>query len=144
MADNVGYTEGSGKIIATDDVAGVQHQRVKITLGGDGVDNGNISASNPLPITTSSAIPVYTEGETIEALEAVRMGIQSLNRSIGQILPDTANRLRVNIEVGNLSTVTTVTTLSNQTQIGGNSAFEQIPALMRLAADALRRNINVT
>lgn len=36
MADNVTVTEGSGKTIASDDVGGVQHQRVKLSLGADG------------------------------------------------------------------------------------------------------------
>jgi hypothetical protein len=35
-------------------------------------------------------------------------------------------------------------TLTNQTLIGGLAATEQIPALMRLGADSLRRNISVT
>jgi hypothetical protein len=178
MADNVGYTPGTGEIIATDDVAGVQHQKIKITLGDDGIDDGMVSANNPLPsiITNSEAgpipvrvfvdsnlpatstdpIPTLPQGEIVEALEAVRMGVQSLNRTVGQALPDSANRLRVNIEAGTLPTVTTVSTvttvttvttcstLTNQTQLGGNPAFEQIPALLRLAADALRRNISVT
>ena len=36
MADNINVTPGSGKIIAGDDVSGVLHQRVKISLGADG------------------------------------------------------------------------------------------------------------
>jgi hypothetical protein len=36
MSDNVPVTPGAGATIATDDVAGVQYQRVKIDLGGDG------------------------------------------------------------------------------------------------------------
>jgi hypothetical protein len=36
MADNVSITAGSGTSIATDDVGGVQYQRVKIALGADG------------------------------------------------------------------------------------------------------------
>ncbi len=36
MADNVGYTAGSGTNIAADDVGGVHYQRVKVAIGGDG------------------------------------------------------------------------------------------------------------
>lgn len=36
MGDNVGYTPGTGKVIAADDVAGALHQRIKISLGDDG------------------------------------------------------------------------------------------------------------
>jgi hypothetical protein len=36
MADNVAITAGSGTSIATDDIAGVQYQRTKLSLGADG------------------------------------------------------------------------------------------------------------
>lgn len=36
MADNVGYTPGVGATVAADDISGVLHQRVKISLGADG------------------------------------------------------------------------------------------------------------
>lgn len=36
MADNVDISPGSGATIAADDIAGVKHQRVKISLGADG------------------------------------------------------------------------------------------------------------
>jgi hypothetical protein len=41
-------------------------------------------------------------------------------------------------------TLTALTTLTNQTQIGGFNANDQIPALMHMQADNLRRNITVT
>jgi hypothetical protein len=78
----------------------------------------------------------------------MRLAIQSLTRSMGQAMPDTAGRLRVNVETGaltaSLAAAQTLATLTNQTQVGGNPAFEQIPALMRLGADSLRRNVSVT
>jgi hypothetical protein len=80
------------------------------------------------------------------------MLLQSLTRSVGQAMPDAAGRLIVNIGAATANvptvvvngTVTTVQTLTNQTQIGGLPAAEQIPSLMRLGADSLRRNIVVT
>lgn len=36
MADNVSITAGAGTTIAADDIGGVQHQRVKLSLGADG------------------------------------------------------------------------------------------------------------
>lgn len=36
MADNVNITPGSGAIVATDDVSGVQFQKTKLDMGGDG------------------------------------------------------------------------------------------------------------
>jgi hypothetical protein len=138
MADNVGYTPGSGATVAADEIGGVLHQRIKLGIGDDGVAV-DVSESNPMPVT-------LTQGEVVEALEAMRMAIQSLTRSVGQAMPDTAGRLRVNVEAfsATIAAITTLATLTNQTQVGGNPAFEQIPALMRLGADSLRRNVSVT
>ena len=36
MADNVGYTPGTGATIAADDISSVLYQRVKISEGADG------------------------------------------------------------------------------------------------------------
>lgn len=51
MADNIAVTPGAGAIVAADEVAGALHQRVKISLGADGVYDGDVSSSNPLPIS---------------------------------------------------------------------------------------------
>ena len=160
MADNVGYTPGSGAIVAADDIGGVLHQRVKLALGADGTNDGDLSASNPMPVTGSvavtTAVPLDVDvtnvveatipnGELIEALEAMRMAVHSLTRSIGQTTPDVAGRMRVVLDaISPLLTLSTIGTVFNQTNLGGNPAFEQIPALMRLGADSLRRNIVVS
>ena len=142
MADNTTLNPGTGgDVIASDDIGGIKFQRVKPAWGVDG---------SAVDTSEASPLPVAAYGELIEAIEAMRFAMQSLTRSIGQMLPDTANRMRVNIEAGTLPTVTTVgtvttmATLTNQTQIGGLAATEQIPSLMRLGADSLRRNISVT
>lgn len=44
MADNVPITAGTGTTIASDDVGSVQYQRVKVTLGGDGVATADLQA----------------------------------------------------------------------------------------------------
>ena len=95
-------------------------------------------------------------------LQALRLAVAALTRTIGLITPDTAGRMRVTLESApavvpasqsgtwNLGTVTTVTTcstlsnLTNQSQVGGYGANDQIPALMHLSADSLRRNITVS
>ena len=145
MADNVGYTPGSGATVAADEIGGVLHQRMKLSIGEDG-SAVDASIANP--------VPVQAIGELIEAIEAQRMALQALVRTIGQSMPDTAGRLRVLVDsisasltlatITTVGTVTTVSTLSNQTQIGGLPATEQIPSLMRLGADSMRRNIIVT
>jgi hypothetical protein len=54
MADNVDITAGAGTPIATDDIAGVNFQRIKITLGADGVNDGDVASGNPLPISSAA------------------------------------------------------------------------------------------
>lgn len=54
MAANTVLNLGAGgDTIATDDVAGVKLQRVKIALGATGVDGGNISTTNKFPVAFS-------------------------------------------------------------------------------------------
>jgi hypothetical protein len=87
--------------------------------------------------------------------QALRLAVAALTRTIGLMTPDVAGRMRVTLESApgvvaasqsgtwNLSTLTTCSTLTNQSQVGGYGANDQIPALMHLSADSLRRNITV-
>ncbi len=53
MADNVAITAGSGTTIATDDVSGVQHQRVKLVTSADGSAD---PYGDDTPATTTRAL----------------------------------------------------------------------------------------
>lgn len=56
MVDNVAITAGSGTSIATDDIGGVQYQRIKQTWGPDGTANDTDTASGKaLPIQLRSS-----------------------------------------------------------------------------------------
>ena len=142
-ASQLGYTPGSGANVATDqDGGGAHHQKALIEHLQEGV---------PTPASQTNPVPMALYGEAIEALEAMRMAIQALTRTMGQMQPDTAARMRVAIDamsggltLATISTVNQLNTLTNQTQIGGLPATEQIPSLMRLGADSLRRNITVS
>lgn len=57
MADNVGYTPGSGATIAADEIGGVLHQRIKLGIGADGTAV-DVSTANPMPITAPTALSV--------------------------------------------------------------------------------------
>lgn len=147
MADNVGYTPGTGATIAADEIGGVLHQRVKVSIGADGQAT-DLSTSNPMP--------TQEQGELVEAIESLRMAVASLTKTIGFALPNAsgqpimevrqavAGNLNVGISSGTLTTVTTVGTVTNQSQIGGYVANDYMPALYHLQADNLRRNISVS
>lgn len=76
MADNVNIS-GVGTIpCATDDIGGVQYQRVKVTYGADGSAT-DASETNPLPISdatsgalTSTAVSVTTTATALPASPA--------------------------------------------------------------------------
>lgn len=55
MADNTQLNSGSGgDVIASDDIGpGVKYQRVKLTLGADGVNDGDVASGNPMPTNPS-------------------------------------------------------------------------------------------
>lgn len=58
MVDNIEITPGSGRTVAADDIAGALHQRVKLSVGGDGeaadLDFGQAGMANSLPVTLAS------------------------------------------------------------------------------------------
>lgn len=56
MADNLAITPGSGATAAADDVGGILHQRVKISLGPDGTAADAASASGQLLVAGSAVI----------------------------------------------------------------------------------------
>lgn len=65
MADNKVLpftgTGDANATFATDEIAGVNWQRIKLTLGADGVNDGDIASGNPMPVevvATQTPIPV--------------------------------------------------------------------------------------
>lgn len=89
MADNVAITAGSGTTIASDDIGGVQYQRVKPTWGVDGTAN-DVNATTPLPVqetpVTSGGCSIYrrisnasTNAETAKASAGQVYGIIVVN-----------------------------------------------------------------
>lgn len=65
MADNVTANPGAGgATFATDDIGGVQWPRSKITLGADGVNDGDVSSSNPMPVTDSEVAAAVHQEDT--------------------------------------------------------------------------------
>ena len=52
MADNKTLSAGTadGAVIATDEILGVDYQRIKLIHGADGVNDGDVATANPLPV----------------------------------------------------------------------------------------------
>jgi hypothetical protein len=110
MADNVGYTPGSGASIAADDIGGVLHQRIKIGVGADGAAT-DVSEANPMPVRDDNSQNLLLR---IFSILAAPLGYdKSLQRQ----------RSTAVIESGTVTTVTTVTTVSSLTNIAGIGGY---------------------
>ena len=93
MADNI-TAPGAGVVFASDDLAGVQYPRVKVSWGAEGVAV-DASASNPLPVTLGltdaqlRATPVAvsgtvtTGGLTDAELRATALPVSLTGQSVG-------------------------------------------------------------
>lgn len=72
MPDNVAITPGTGTTIATDDISGVQYQRVKVTWGADGAAT-DASTSSPLPVTAFTGITGIADGRKVVTTAGTRV-----------------------------------------------------------------------
>jgi hypothetical protein len=88
MADNVGYTPGTGAQIAADEIAGVLYQRAKLTFGIDG-EAADVSAINPLPVSvtgtqpiSAASLPLPSGASTESTLAAIKVVADQINADI--------------------------------------------------------------
>ena len=112
MPDNVGYTPGSGATIAADDVGGALLQRVKIVQGIDGVNDGDIAASNPMPVQEVSG-----------ATSLLRRILERLMSPVGFDMSLDRSRVTAVLESGTVSSITagTITTVGVLNNIDGRN-----------------------
>jgi hypothetical protein len=104
MADNLGYTPGSGETVATDEIAGAHYQRIKPYWGGEGIAN-EISEASPMPVR---------DDDTRGFLSRI---LQILLAPLGYDKSLQRYRQTAVIESGTVTTVTTVTTCSTVTNL---------------------------
>jgi hypothetical protein len=109
MSDNVGYTPGSGALVAADEIDGILFQRVKMTHGTDGTAV-DASAEAPLPV-----IDFYAADE-LSRIHALLSSPQGYDRSIQR------SRVTATLESGTVTTVTTVSNVSSVSAFGTDQA----------------------
>jgi hypothetical protein len=117
MADNIGYTPGSGATVAADEIGGVLHQRIKIGIGDDGTAV-DVSESNPMPVElvgVNESAPLPVSDDAIAQLLGMLLQYQDSPRGYDKSLQ--RQRATVLVESGTVTTVTTVTTLTNLSTI---------------------------
>ena len=94
MTANTTLNVGTGgDVIATDDFTTAKAQRVKLMLGATGIDGGNISPSNPVPVyfppaahtSKSGAITTGGVAQVLAAANTSRKGFCLQNLSAGNL-----------------------------------------------------------
>lgn len=120
MADNVGYTPGTGATVAADEIGGALYQRIKPTFGEDGIAT-DVSQENPMPVADAKSGNLLLR--ILQMLMAPLGYDKSLGRQRGTVVVETLPTLAA---VTTVTTVTTVSTLSNIAAVGGYSAQMQI------------------
>lgn len=146
MADNVGYTPGSGAVVAADDIGGVLHQRVKLGVGGDGTAV-DVSAANPLPAVTDRT------DQLIAMLQRLTKVLES------NMVVDAAQRQRITLDaitagvalptvttVGTVSAISggTITTVNNLVATAGMDREQWINAAKQTYAQSIRSRLTFT
>jgi len=87
MAENATFqsdtlaTPPVGTVVAADEIAGAIHQRMKITIGDDGVNDGDVSEANPMPVS-SVAKDMEGGGKVAVGVTAVEMTFTGATKSI--------------------------------------------------------------
>jgi hypothetical protein len=111
MADNIDISPGSGATVATDQVGSGRHyQRVKLTDGAEGSENhASVRADGTQEVSLS---------DINAALYAI---LEAITRPISQDPGTGRQRVLLDAITASLTlaTVTTVSTVTNQTQMGG-------------------------
>jgi hypothetical protein len=77
MPDN-STLPATGDIIAADEISGVKFQRIKLVLGADGVNAGDVASGNPMPVQ-ASALPLPTGASTEATLAAMNAKLPALS-----------------------------------------------------------------
>ena len=112
MADNTllnAPTVGGGSTIATEDIGGVQFQRVKLALGSSGQDLGDVSAANPMVVEMGGAsTSIFGDLVTAENTPLIQLDfVYGINSQTGTstivttgVVDTNASRLRVQSGTG--------------------------------------------
>jgi hypothetical protein len=88
MADNITAKANTGtgtEVLAADDISGVLYPRSKIVLGADGVNDGDVSSANPLPIQVFDPANAITFGPIATASTPLFTAVDTADEASVQI-----------------------------------------------------------
>lgn len=126
MADNFVANAGSGgATFGSDEIAGVHYSRLKLIHGADGVNAGDVSTANPLPV---SVIPVAADGcsifrsidldeteEQVKATSGTLYGVWFSNLSTNTLFLKFYNGTAASVTVGSSTPILTLAIPGNST-----------------------------
>lgn len=142
MADNFDITPGTGKTIAADEISTTLYQRVKLIHGADGVNSGDVSTSNGLPIQDTKDIvdnAAFTDGTSKLSMPGFiydEVAGTALTENDAAAARINVNRAQVGIiEDGSTRARYATVTASNALKVD-NSAVNQ-PVIGEIAHDAV-------
>ena len=134
MADNTTLNPGvGGDVIATDDIAGVKYQRIKIGFGEEGTYL-DVSDTDPLPVlgpltdaelrASPLVVTDATAAELLDGLQTLLLRLlNATNSPRGYDVALGRNRVTALIESGTVTTVTTVSTVTNVGTVGNQNTM---------------------
>jgi hypothetical protein len=109
LADNIAVTPGTGATVATDDVGGIQYQRIKVAFGADGAATD---------VNTGTGFPVSVQNASLAVTGTFFQATQPVSDASGSLTVDAPVGTPVAVRlsdgasfIGNLQV--------NNTQIGG-------------------------
>lgn len=109
QADNFPFTPGSGRTAASDSISSVEYQRHKITLGADNANDGDVSATNPMPIfAAASTAGGYTPGFLISAATTNATSLKASAGKLGFITVSNVNAAARYLKIYDKSSAPTV------------------------------------
>lgn len=141
MADNVDITPGTGKTVATDDISGVQYQRVKVTWGADGTAT-DTSASSPLPVTVTT-ITAIGDGRKVVTTAGTRVTLAS-STAIKQVVITAETDNTGYVVVGGSTVVAALATRTGIPLNPGDSVALEIDNLADVYLDSIVSGDGVT
>jgi hypothetical protein len=129
MADNVTANPGAGgETFASDEISGIQYPRVKVTFGADGVNDGDLSSTNPMPITALEALTVAASrtDDLIVGLSRLIKMLES-NATVDQQQRQriTLDSITAGVALPTVTAVTTVAAVTAVTNVVANAGMDR-------------------
>lgn len=133
MSDNVQITAGSGTSVATDDIGGVQYQRVKVSHGADG-SASDASSSSPFPIT--QGVAGVSDGRKTVTTAGTRVALVASSTPARQVFITALSGNTGTVVVGGSTVVASLSTRTGVPLDAGDTLAIDVADLSHLYLDS--------